>query len=110
MANDVNCEEKRFVIRNLVYVEDLPRQHRLKLACGRKTILTLSSPTMAPEILLDGSWNYTGISLEREGWCSTSTVGISLSYETKVIEPVGEQATQHKQPLDTDNKSSQPNM
>ena len=28
MANYVNCEEMRFVIRNLVYVEDRPRQRR----------------------------------------------------------------------------------
>ena len=30
MVNNVNCEEMRFVIRNLVYVEDRPRQQRQK--------------------------------------------------------------------------------
>ena len=30
MANNVNCEEMRFVIRNLVYAEDPPRQRRQK--------------------------------------------------------------------------------
>ena len=30
MANNVNCEEMRFVIRNLVYVEDPPQQRRKK--------------------------------------------------------------------------------
>ena len=31
MANNVNCEEMRFVIRNLVDVEDPPWQWRQKL-------------------------------------------------------------------------------
>ena len=31
MANDVNCEEMRFLIRNLVYVEDPPRQRLQKI-------------------------------------------------------------------------------
>ena len=30
MANNVNCEEMRFVIRNLLYIEDPPRQWRQK--------------------------------------------------------------------------------
>ena len=30
MANNENCEEMRFVIRNLVDVEDPPRQRRQK--------------------------------------------------------------------------------
>ena len=30
MANNVNCEEMRFVIRNLVDVDDPPRQRRQK--------------------------------------------------------------------------------
>ena len=30
MENNVNCEEMRFVIRNLVDVEDPPRQRRQK--------------------------------------------------------------------------------
>ena len=34
--------------------------------------------------------DYVGISPKRKGWCNTSTVGISLSDETKVIAPVGE--------------------
>ena len=34
--------------------------------------------------------NYVGISPKRKGRCSTATVGISLSDETKVIELVGE--------------------
>ena len=56
MENDVNCEDMIFVIRNLVDVEDPPRQRRQKF-------LLMSART---------------------------TVGISLSDETKVIEPVGE--------------------
>ena len=38
----------------------------------------------------DCGLNYVGISPKRKGRCSTATVGISLSDETKVIEPVGE--------------------
>ena len=49
-----------------------------------------SSPAMAPEIPFDACLNYVGISPKRRGWCSTTMVGISLSDETKVIEPVGE--------------------
>ena len=45
MANNVNCKEMRFVIRNLVMLKILPGN-------GAK-------------IFLDGSWNYVGISLER---------------------------------------------
>ena len=30
MANNLNCEETRFVIRNLVYVEGTPRQRHQK--------------------------------------------------------------------------------
>ena len=41
MANNVNCEEMRFVIRNLVYVEDPPQQRRQKflLMSARTTLL-----------------------------------------------------------------------
>ena len=35
MANNVNCEEMRFVIRNLVYVEDPPWQRRQKFLLMR---------------------------------------------------------------------------
>ena len=35
MANNVNCEEMRFVIRNLVDVEDPPRQRRQKFLLMR---------------------------------------------------------------------------
>ena len=55
MANNVNCEEIRFVIRNLVDVDDV-------------------SPATVLEILLDGRWNYVGISPEKEGRCSTAMV------------------------------------
>ena len=34
--------------------------------------------------------NYVGISPKSKGWCITTTVGISLSDKTKVIEPVRE--------------------
>ena len=34
--------------------------------------------------------SYVGISSKRRGWCSTVEISISLSYETKVINPVGE--------------------
>ena len=40
MKNNVNCEEMRFVIRNLVYVEDPPRQRR-------KTFLLMSLEAMS---------------------------------------------------------------
>ena len=59
------------MIRNLVDVDDV-------------------SPAMAPEIPFDVCLNYVGISPKRKGSCNTATVGISLSDETKVIEPVGE--------------------
>ena len=71
MVNNVNCKEMRFVIRNLVDVGDV-------------------SLAMALEIPFDVGLNYVGISPKRKGWCSTSTVGISLSDENKVIELVGE--------------------
>ena len=35
MENNANCEEMRFVIRNLVYVEDPPRQRRQKFLLMR---------------------------------------------------------------------------
>ena len=71
MANNVNCEEMRFVIRYLVEVEDPPRQRR------QKFLLMLLEATSV-------------FSQKRNGLCSTAAVGISLRYETKVIEPVGE--------------------
>ena len=48
MENNVNCKEMRFVIRNLVDVDDV-------------------SPTTAPEIPFDCGLNYVGISPKREG-------------------------------------------
>ena len=48
MANNVNCKEVRFVIRNLVDVNDV-------------------SPTTAPEINFDVYLNYVGISPKRKG-------------------------------------------
>ena len=47
MANNVNCEEMRFVIRNLVDVDDV-------------------SPTTAPEIPFDVCLNYVDISAKRK--------------------------------------------
>ena len=44
MANNVNCKEMRFVIRNLVYVEDPPRQWRQKFLLMRLEA-TLVFPT-----------------------------------------------------------------
>ena len=38
----------------------------------------------------DVCFNYVGISRKMKGWCNTTTVGISLSDETKVIKLVGE--------------------
>ena len=55
------------MIRNLVDVDDV-------------------SPATALEMPFDVGLNYVGISPKRKGWCSTTTVGISLSDETKVIE------------------------
>ena len=48
MGNNVNCEEMRFVIRNLVDVDDV-------------------SPATAPEIPFDATLNYIGISPKRKG-------------------------------------------
>ena len=70
MANDVNCEEMRFVIRNLVDVEDPPRQRRQKF-------LLMSART-------------TSVFPQRGRDDAVVTVGISLSDEIKVIETLGE--------------------
>ena len=48
MANNVNCEEMRFVIRNLVDADDV-------------------SPATALEIPFDVGLNYVGISPKRKG-------------------------------------------
>jgi len=48
MANNVNCKEMRFVIRNLVDVDDV-------------------SPATAPEIPFDDCQSYAGISPKRKG-------------------------------------------
>ena len=48
MANNLNCKEMRFVIRNLVDVDDV-------------------SPATAPEIPFDVYLNYVGISPKRKG-------------------------------------------
>ena len=48
MTNNVNCEDMRFVIRNLVHVDDV-------------------SPAMEPEIPFDNCLNYVGISPKRKG-------------------------------------------
>ena len=61
----------RFVQRYLIDVDDV-------------------SPATAPKIPFDVGLNFVGISPKRKGFCSTATVGISLSDETKVIEPVVE--------------------
>ena len=42
------------------------------------------------KVLPDVAWSYIGISPKRKRWCSTVTVSISLSYETKFVNPVGE--------------------
>ena len=65
MANNVNFKEMRFVIRNLIDVDDV-------------------SPTTAPEIPFDVASTTSEFPPKRKGWCSTAAVGISLSYETKV--------------------------
>ena len=44
MANNVNCEEMRFVIRNLVYVEDPPCQRRQKLI-----LMSLEATSVFPQ-------------------------------------------------------------
>ena len=48
MANNVNCKEMRFVIRNLIDVD-------------------VVSPIMALEIPFDACLNYVGISPKRKG-------------------------------------------
>ena len=48
MANNVNCKQMRFVIRNLVDVDDV-------------------SPAASPEIPFDVGLNYFGISPKRKG-------------------------------------------
>ena len=45
MANNVNCEEMRFVIRNLVDVEDPPRQRRQKFV-----LMLLEATSLFPQI------------------------------------------------------------
>ena len=40
MANNVNCKEMRFVIRNLVDVDDVSPAMAPKMAHGREAILT----------------------------------------------------------------------
>ena len=44
MASNVNCEEMRFVIRNLVYVEDPPRQRRQKFL-----LMSLEATSVFPQ-------------------------------------------------------------
>ena len=44
MANNVNCKEMRFVIRNLVYVEDPPRQWRQKFL-----LMSLEATSVFPQ-------------------------------------------------------------
>mgnify|MGYP005824441329 CR=1 FL=1 len=48
MANNVNCKEMRFVIRNLIDVDDV-------------------SPATTPEIPFDAALNCVGISPKRKG-------------------------------------------
>ena len=43
-ANNVNCEEMRFVIRNLVYVEDPPRQW-----CQKFLLMSLEATLVFPQ-------------------------------------------------------------
>ena len=51
-----------------------------------------SYESVTPKLMEDSdvALSYVGISQKRKGWCSIAVVGISLRYETKVIEPVGE--------------------
>ena len=44
MANNVNCKEMRFVIRNLVYVEDPPRQR-----CQKFLLMSLEATSVFPQ-------------------------------------------------------------
>ena len=44
MGNNVNCEEMRFVIRNLVYVEDPPQQRRQKFL-----LMSLEATSIFPQ-------------------------------------------------------------
>ena len=71
MANNVNCEEMGFMIRNLVHVEDPPRQRRQKFL-----LMRLEATSVFPQRGRDDA--------------SQRAVGISLSDDTKVIELVGE--------------------
>jgi len=70
MENNVNCKEMRFVIGYRIDVDDV-------------------SPATAPEILPDclyQRWYFP----EEERMIQHDNVSISLGYETKVINPVGE--------------------
>ena len=48
MENNVNCEEMRFLIRNLVDVEDPPRQWRQKFL-----LMSLEATSVFPQTVSD---------------------------------------------------------
>ena len=63
---------------------------RLPSLCNYTMSYVQSASVFKGATRCDVAWSYVGISPKRKGWCSTAAVGISLTYETKVIEPVGE--------------------
>ena len=91
MANNVSFEEMRFVIRNLVYVEDPPRQQRQKFL-----LMSLEATSVFPQRGRDDA------AQRRQVFPSDVKPRLSNQQEN--------QATQCKQPLHTDNKSSQPDV
>ena len=85
MANNVNCKEMRFVIRNLIDVDDVSPATAPEILLDG-VLIFLST---APEILLDGT--YSRWYFPRRGRDDAAQrTSISLDYETKVIEPEGE--------------------
>ena len=66
MANNVNCKEMRFVIRNLVDVDDVsPATQPEGTLTG--DYLDVILPAMVPEIPFDVCLNYVVISPKRKG-------------------------------------------
>ena len=91
MENNVNCEEMRFVIRNLVDVEVPPRQRRHKFL-----LMSLEATSVFPQRGRDNA------AQRRQVFPSDIKPRLSNQQEN--------QATQRKQPLHTNNNTSQPDL
>ena len=67
MANNVNCKEMRFVIRNLVDVHDVSPTMAPEIGELSGDNLDLILPATAPGIPFNVCLNYIGISPNRKG-------------------------------------------